>query len=365
MVAVKTEKFLPGLFLLIFTIFVNGCFNKQSHGIQAPEPPSYGVRLIILNIDTSVPVLNAKVIMSSSPNYLLFDTERMFVTSYSDSTGIYPFEKMVPGKWDVFIYDEECLITIFPIMVVNQDTSIIVKIPRPLISGVKYKRPGNIKDKWFKTGICWQQRSVCATLGTWKTSRESKQNYTRLFEGNFEDGFEVVGNKIFDNENPELSGLVWVPPNYYSFTGGLANPQLCLLDQKTGQIVGRGRAPHRLIDLAWDGHYFWGTATNSQILKISPYSFTLVDSYPSPAAYPGGIAWDGQHIWTYDQKTRWVYEHDAEMNVIRTFCLAYQDEFYQNSTLSDIKYMAFDFDKNLWILEPIDYAIYKFKIPIN
>lgn len=357
----KTQIFFSVLIMIIFLF--NGCLNNQSHGIQAPETPNYSVQIQLLNIDTENPMTDTKIFVRGIQ--LLFETDSDWQEKTSDSSGTFLFEKLVPGGWKIQIFEQDCYITTHKITIVNRDTSFALRIPQALITRERYKLPGGMKEKWFEAGICWKEPGVCATLGIWKVDSESGDEFSRLFEGDFQDGFEVVGSKVFEVENPDFSGLVWAAPNYYTFTGTLDNPQICLLDRKTGKVVGRGKAPHRLIDLAWDGEYFWGTATHSKILKFSPYSFTLKFEYPAPAQHPGGIAWDGRNLWSYDTETQWLYKHGDGMNPIRTFCLVFQDEYYENWTLNEIKYMAFDFEKNLYVLDPTGHFVYQFSIPEN
>ena len=135
-----------------------------------------------------------------------------------------------------------------------------------------------------------------------------------------------------------------------------------MLDQIEGNIIGETKAPHRLVALTWDGNYLWATATNYKILKFNRY-FHIVAEYPSPGYFPGGIAWDGQHIWTTDTKTVWFYEHDENMNVIRTLCPFYQDIEYTLQNIGGTKYIAFDMNGDLWALGSGGAKAYKLTIP--
>lgn len=349
-----------------FILLLHHCLKNQSHDIQAPETPTYSVQIQLQNIDSGKPVPNTKMIMWGDPQLLLFEAEKNWVETTADSTGIYLFENLVPGVWEFRIFEQDCYITTVSVMIVRQDTSLAVKIPQALITRERFKRPGGSREKWFEAGICWKAPGVCATIGTWKVSDDAKNSYSRLFEGDFADGFAVMGDHVFEEENPDFSGLAWAAPNYYTFSGTLDNPQICILDRKTGKVAGRGKAPHRLIDLTWDGKNFWGTTTHSKIVQFSRYSFALKSEYPAPDSHPGGIAWDGQNLWSYDTETRWIYKHGKGLHPIRTFCLVYQDDYYENWTLHAIKYMAFDFANNLYILDPAGgYYVYKFTVPGN
>lgn len=349
-----------------FLLLLHHCLKNQSHDIQAPETPNYSVQVQLLNIDTGFPMKKSKIVMRSYPQVLLFETGLLFVEHIPDSIGICLFEKLVPGVWEVLVYQQNCFVHIKSIMIVDQDTSITVQAPEALITRERFKRPGGSREKWFEAGICWKDPGVCATIGTWKVSDDAKNSNSRLFEGDFMDGFAVIGDNVFEEENPDFSGLAWAAPNYYTFSGTLDNPQICILDRKTGKVAGRGKAPHRLIDLTWDGENFWGTTTHSKIVQFSRYSFALKSEYPAPGPYPGGIAWDGQNLWSYDTETRWIYKLGKGLHPIRTFCLVYQDDYYENWTLDEIKYMAFDFANNLYILDPSGgYYVYKFTVPGN
>ena len=59
--------------------------------------------------------------------------------------------------------------------------------------------------------------------------------------------------------------------------------------------------------LAYDGHSLWVLdVDNLQILKLDPKDGEVLKSIPTPGdsreSFPGGLCWDGQHLWTGDRK---------------------------------------------------------------
>jgi len=67
----------------------------------------------------------------------------------------------------------------------------------------------------------------------------------------------------------------------------------------------------------------------------------IVDSFPSPASEPRGLAWDGEYLWCADAGTDSVYKLDtSDGSVISSFPFSIEPD-YGGITWSD--------DDNIWI----------------
>jgi len=250
-------------FMSIAVLLNLSCFKKQSHDIVKPEFPNYTLTIHIENIDSGEPMESVKMVFAAQ--------EGIFASSnfegVSDNSGLLVFNKVYTD-----VYSFECRIHKIPVLEDRfymgfHNTTLTIKIPNLLYVSKQYLFP-NKGGQWSR-GICWKDAHTLATLGTWKPDKGSPNSYVRLFEGNLEDGLKVIGAKAFEHENPSMSGLIWIPANYYSFSGGFDEPTICILDRSSGRLVGQFPAPHRLVDLAYDGQYIWATATNYKIMKFT------------------------------------------------------------------------------------------------
>jgi len=48
--------------------------------------------------------------------------------------------------------------------------------------------------------------------------------------------------------------------------------------------------------LTYGDEHLWLSSDN-EIVKLDPSDFTVVSSFEAPCSYPGGLAWDGRHLW--------------------------------------------------------------------
>jgi DNA-binding beta-propeller fold protein YncE len=64
--------------------------------------------------------------------------------------------------------------------------------------------------------------------------------------------------------------------------------------------------------VAWDGTHVWvgyfsGTST---IYKVDPQSCAIVHSIPAPDLFVGGLAWDGSALWCVPEQSGMIYQLD-------------------------------------------------------
>ncbi len=336
----STKRATTIFFLLIPLL---NCWHKQSHDINAPKFPIYKLTVKIVNIDTSEPMQNVFLYAASDAG--------IFVDWYgfrdtTDQSGELSFD-VYPGAYQISCVVEGVQVLEDKFFMGFGDSTLAIKIPEVLFASERHRVP--LQDELWKFGLCWKDANTLATLGEWLPYPESKTTYTRLYEGNRSEELIVIGSQVFETENPEMSGLIWVTPNYLSFSGGLSNPEICILDRRTGQVVGQFAAPHRLVDLTYDGEFIWATSTNYRIFKLSRASTQPVAEYASPGLHPTAIAYDGKNIWSFDEGTNWLYRHDAAMQVSKTRCLAfiYDSGFLKRVSL--IQHMAFDLQGKLYV----------------
>ncbi|MCD4766780.1 MAG: fibronectin type III domain-containing protein [Methanosarcinales archaeon] len=66
--------------------------------------------------------------------------------------------------------------------------------------------------------------------------------------------------------------------------------------------------------LTYGDEHLWLSSDN-EIVKLDPSDFTVVSSFEAPCSYPGGLAWDGRHLWvaSFDKGT--IYQIDISPTV--------------------------------------------------
>jgi len=66
--------------------------------------------------------------------------------------------------------------------------------------------------------------------------------------------------------------------------------------------------------LTYGDEHLWLSSDN-EIVKLDPSDFTVVSSFEAPCSYPGGLAWDGRHLWvaSFDKGT--IYQIDISTTV--------------------------------------------------
>lgn len=98
-------------------------------------------------------------------------------------------------------------------------------------------------------------------------------------------------------------------------------------DDRHGTIVERIALPAwaNAKDIAFDGSCFWVTNWNLKTLKIDAATGDSLAVIPGPKENTGGIAWDGQYLWTAD----WlgapkIFKQDpADGSVLASFVVVY------------------------------------------
>lgn len=72
--------------------------------------------------------------------------------------------------------------------------------------------------------------------------------------------------------------------------------------------------------LAFDGQFLWSTdRLSDQIYKIDPSTFSAVDSIEAPGGqYPNGLAFDGQYLWVANNDVDSIYQIDIEYIITGT-----------------------------------------------
>lgn len=98
--------------------------------------------------------------------------------------------------------------------------------------------------------------------------------------------------------------------------------KICKLDYE-GNKIGEIPAPDgdSCVDLDYDSEgYLWVQSFKTKkIYKISPSNGNIITNFPSPAARPTGLAFDGTYLWVVDIQKNKIYKTDKNGRVERSF----------------------------------------------
>ncbi len=333
------------IFVLFLFIF-NGCWKHQEHDIAAPEIPSYTLSGTVTDIDSGEILLGSEVTIHAVS--LMYETDFYTATDTTDSLGGYTFDA-IPGNYWVSAKRGRYEVYNGAMTMPHAEKRFDIQLPKVLTTQVVYQPSGYPAFQ----GMTWRGASLLAAVGWW-------QQYRRVFQGSFSQGFSAIHPSVFYRENPYFYGLAFNGV-FWSCGGSSADPVIYSIDPGVGNISGETEVPYLLIDLTWDGNHLWASTKTFKILEFSQHPSILLNEYESPVRSPGGIAWDGEHIWTSATQENRIYRHDSEMTVDLTFAPIYLDEWYNPTFLDDIYYLAFDFQGNLWAGD--GYALYRFTMP--
>lgn len=95
---------------------------------------------------------------------------------------------------------------------------------------------------------------------------------------------------------------------------------LTSLQAYPGKIINSFPAPAGFATgMAYDGEHLWvADYKEDQLSALNPSTGTVVKQIPSPGFWPMGLAWDGTHLWNLDRKQKKIFRIDPENGTILT-----------------------------------------------
>lgn len=267
---------------------------------------------------------------------LLFETEVISVSDTTDSLGRFTFSELVPGRYDIFGLREERPVGLYQIVIFDTDREIRLPLPKP-IDALRVVDLSKMNPPEFQ-GFCWKYSGTFAAIGFWDAGKYSEN---RVFEGNFNSGFQVLGQKRITPINPEFYGLTYLERYWMCDSTNLLN-----INATTGKFDSAIPVPFKLLDLTNDGKNIWGAMEGNRLLKFDQFS---IEIFNLPLAGLEGIAWDGQQIWVGDSQLGLIFKLDENLNPVKTFRPFYVDEFFRPVPIETCRYLAFDPAGHLWV----------------
>jgi len=321
--------------LILFIVLFLNCWERQRHAIQAPETPHYcfSGNTRDLNTDEILPDINIELIRRD----LLFESDFTSAIDTTDSLGNYNFSSVVPGSYQLLARKGIHQVFEKNVLIINEDRFLQLHLPGCLVTTVqKYK---GIPSELRFSGFHWKYEQTMAGVAIYENNNEY-----RVFEGNFQEGFSVVGKKRLPPKNPSFYGVTFL--NHYWLC---QDSNLVFLNSTTGQIDASIKLPFELVDLTNDGERLWASTRKSKILKFEPYPSRLYQEIKISDSILGGIAANDNDLWIFNPEQFLVYQFDHDLNLRNTYRLFYLNEWYNSEIVTNAKFMAFDFSGNLWV----------------
>ena len=334
-----------GRILLFFCllVLVVGCWDKQSHEVLAPEIPHYDLTGHVSDID-SHDVLQ-HVIVTIEPVKIFHPVEFMAISDTTDSTGAFFFpDIIIPGNYMVVSRRNDVICDKYEFTQAYVPEILDLRVPKPLLCEASY---------WFPNypayyGICWKNVYKCASVIDWivNPGAPTVEAYPRIGEGTPGDGFNVMGAKRLDPENPGFHGLT-ILRNYWA--ASLEKPfDLYEINPGNSKIIRKVKCGIALTDLTTDGSHIWASAGNGMIYKFGGEPPELVQIFGPVGRRLRGIAWRDSSVWTSDADDNLLTKRDENMQVVATYRTVVLDYWYQYIDDIVLSYICFDESDRLW-----------------
>ncbi|MBN2012133.1 carboxypeptidase regulatory-like domain-containing protein [candidate division KSB1 bacterium] len=329
--------------LLFFCLFLQ-CWKRQDHEITKPATPMYVLTGQTLDIDSHIKLKNCAVKLDAQS--LVYDASFPVSFDTSDTNGQYQFEHVIPGQYILTVAREAYDVLTVNVQIEHADQQLDIQVPKVILSSHRYDYNHN---KSFGTlaaprlyGIHWLNSNTLAGNWVWQEFADDIPRW-RVISGNFNSGFNIVGEHSFSPENPTLNGLTYIY-NYYSSRGN----RLLKINPGTGKVFDEIKTDYTIADLTTDQKSIWVTVSDGKIVQFNNAGTNVLNVYDVPYENPGGLAWNGDVFWSYSLSENLLYKHTASMEIEKTFRPIYVDNSGANYQLSDIKYMTFN-DGYLWL----------------
>lgn len=350
-------KFYIKISVLLITFVFSNCWNKQGHEVTRPEIPHYTFSGIIKDVDSGELIAGSEVRLTADD---LVYKEVVFngASDTSDTSGHYEFENITPGTYHLVIKREKYEVLTVPVVVEHENKIFDIGLPKILLSHLRYQYEGRTGSRKYPrfNGICWKTPSTLAGVWHWQEYYDDPPRW-RVAEGNYTSGFNIIGEKTFKKENPEMWGLTYL---YNFWTCGKESKLYAIYPGK-GAIESEVSMPYPIQDLTNDSTSLWATVSVGKIIKFGVQASVIEKEYDFPSENPGGIAWDGIIIWANDFAENLVYKFNDDMHVDKTFRPIYVDDSGNYFTINAIKYLSSGGDGNLWACDGMNVYVLKVK----
>ena len=324
-------------------ILFTSCWNKQKHEVLEPEIPRFDITGFVMDVDSGEPLQNA--VLALEVITLFHETEFEIVSDTTDSIGSYSFKAIVPGRYNISVVrDTHYVVVADEIVQQYEHRTLDFKLPKVLRAAGFYSIPTYPAFQ----GIHWKYPSTCAGVIVWRPDDnfDSRFSAMRVEEGNFRTGFNVVGTKKYNPENPDFHGLTFLS-NYWTIS--VDEPGYVYeVNPGDSRVMGKIKTSWEMSDLTTDGSHLWAATSSGKILKFGKHPTLFLQEFQRTDEHLSGIAWDGENIWTYAPDENLLMKRDAAMNTIETYRPVVIDNTFKQVDNAELNYLCFDHYGCLW-----------------
>ncbi|HPG40726.1 MAG TPA: hypothetical protein PLP19_16850 [bacterium] len=335
-----------GLLPIIFN-----CWKKQGNEITRPAVPHYQLSGTTLDYDSGE-ILPHITIQVKAVTMLYSDVTFTDVITESDSVGKFIFDPIYPGNYVLAINTENAWHSSKNIEIAHSDRSIDLLIPQVQFATYlpKSYQASNDMDitKVKKNAAFCIDQSTCYIncahdhypLPPTEISIFKKEYIRWVYEKPLNPGIDYdsffkmtcdYNNLLILAKNDTI-----IPVNKWT---GYAGRKIKLAGLASLQDLVFNQTDN-----------FLYACTPTEILKLSATDYSILGSYQFPTRNYDAIACNNT-IFTFDKADYLLRQHNANMQIIKTFVIINSVDMSQITKLYD-----FDFDglKNLWVMPLIE-----------
>ncbi|MBN1349772.1 carboxypeptidase regulatory-like domain-containing protein [candidate division KSB1 bacterium] len=326
-------------FILVVSLIFGGCWKKQTHEVEEPETPRYDIKGLITDMDSADPVKN--IVVDLEVITLFHETEFVPLSDTTDTSGVYLFKDIVPGRYTLSIQRGGYVVEEKEIVQQYEPRTLDFEVAKPLVSQTFYPVP----SYFAFLGIHWKYVDKLAGATYWRPHTDNRF-LLRIAEGSFKQGFEVMGQTRYWPENPDFHGLTFIR-NYWAASVQSPN-YMYEITPGDSKVISQTAISWELSDLTTDGSHIWAAARNGKIIQFGQHPSVVAKVYELTDEHFGGIAWDGKNIWTSNPNKNLIMKRGADMSILETYRPIVTDDFRQPIEGAEMDYLCFDHNGYLW-----------------
>lgn len=336
--------------MIMTSLLVAGCWEKQSHELLPPEIPHYQLTGSVVDQDTQLPLPNTEIQIRSV--YMIYAVEWATKTLFTDSVGFFKIDTIYPGTYTATIYRDGYVTSNFDFMITHADRDISLSVPEPLVAtshlSLNDSNPG-VSNPLFT----WQG-SILWMVGIHQGYIQHQYYPSGV---NALMPIRISGNVLtyaqaFLNPSPGAMGLVYANAKLYAY--GRYSVDIIL--PNNGQISSTVPLSEPISGLTFSNDIFystWGSSIQVRGNDISQVQ-TLFQTETGALSH---ITKFGDQFWAYDQDREFVVVLDSAGIVLKSYKL-----FPDNAADPiAIHYLSFDTTGQLWVSSENSINFYRFE----
>lgn len=330
------------IYLVLVTIWISihtGCWAKQDHDIILPYTPHYQLTGVVRDIDTQLPVANARVVISNQN--MIYAVDWKPLTVFTDSSGAFVVDTIYPGSYTARIYQDDLELASKQLMVVHADKNIEIEIPTELLPDSDVLGDGLDEITWTATAL-WGRLVVSGPIG----SAYYDHGVPAIIKLKSNNGLLEFDLALLDRSQNAIGLIysngrimIYSSDSVYamSIPSGDLNATIPLNNRVTGLTVSRG--------------IFYSTWMRS--IQTRGTDITQVQSsVQTNSSALSFIVKKGDYFWAYDTVRDYLVKITAEGQVVKTYKL-FSELDHRNII---VKGMSLDGVQHLWISHNLLYG---------